>query len=125
MLDYMEMTNSKLDRLFQRPQREAKWFDIHNFRIECFYENAPIGKNLVTNMLRSICQAAGQPTEWTNHCLRATGIRTLRRLGYQDNEITNVSGTIFYSNEIYKSTICRINASEIGKESDSGGSMTM
>ena len=80
MLDYMEMTNSKLDRLFQRPQRDAKWFDIHNFDIDVFYENAPIGKNLVGEMLRRLCKAADQPTEWTNHCLRATGIRTLRRL---------------------------------------------
>ena len=92
---YMECTNSKLNRLFQKPQRKAKWFDVHDFSITTLYENKPIGGNLISKILKNICTAANLPDNWTNHCLRATGITTLKSLGFEDRAIMNLSGNIF------------------------------
>ena len=89
---YIASTNDKLDRLFQRPQRAAKWFSIHKFEIKTLYENAPIGRDMIGTMLKRLCTAAGLEDKYTNHCLRATGIQNLKRLGVQDRDIVNVSG---------------------------------
>ena len=56
------------------------------------FENAPVGKNLIDNLTKRLCKAAGQPEHWTNHCLRATGISTLKRLGYDDRAICDLTG---------------------------------
>ena len=89
---YLDSTNEKLDRLFQKPQRAAKWFSVHKFEITTLYENAPIGRNLIGNMLKTLCTAAGVGDKYTNHCLRSTGIQNLKKLGIQDRDIVNVSG---------------------------------
>ena len=89
---YLELTNTEQSRLFQRPQRAAKWFNIHDFGISVLYENKPMGKNVVGEMLRKLCKAAGVPTNWTNHCLRTTGITNLKSMGIEDRAITNLSG---------------------------------
>ena len=91
---YLETTNAKCDRLFQRPQREAKWFNIHDFAIDVFFENKPMGKNMIGEMLKKLCDAAGTSEKFTNHCVRATGITNLVDLGYQDRAITNLSGKL-------------------------------
>ena len=89
---YIKSTSSKLDRLFQKPQRKAKWFDIHDLNIVTLFENQPIGNNMVGKMLKRICSAAGLPDKWTNHSLRATGITTLRSLGFSDLDVIKLSG---------------------------------
>ena len=95
MVLYLEVLNPKNDRLFQRPQRtNAKWFDIHDFKINTLFENKPIGKNMVGEMLKKLLKAADQPQNWTNHTLRSTGITSLVASGIQDREITNLSGTL-------------------------------
>ena len=101
---YMDSLNPKLDRLFQRAQRKAKWFNLHDFSITCLFENAPIGKNTIENMTKLICKAAGEPQNWTNHCLRATGISTLKKLGFEDRAICNVTRKFFFFFE-YKITV--------------------
>ena len=88
---YLELTNPKLDRLFQRPQRKSKSFDIHRFDTTTLYENAPLGANMIGKMLNSLLKAAGQPTYWTNHCIRATQITNLKELGFEDRAIMNLS----------------------------------
>ena len=89
---YLQVTNEKQDRLFQKPQRKAKKFNIHDFTTKTLFENSPVGKNLIDNMTKKLCKAAGQPENWTNHCIRATGISTLKKLGYDDRAICNLSG---------------------------------
>ena len=92
---YIEVLNPKNDRLFQKPQRDAKWFNIHNFTIDCFYEMKPIGKNLIGDMLKKLCKAADQPLKWTNHSIRATGITNLKASGVEDRAVINVSGKFY------------------------------
>ena len=92
---YLELTNPKLDRLFQRPQRKSKSFDIHRFDTKVLYENAPIGSNMVSKMLKLLLKAAGQPAQYTNHCIRATSITNLKNLGFEDRAIMNLSGKGF------------------------------
>ena len=89
---YLQVTNQSSDRLFQKAQRKAKWFNIHNFSQKTLFENVPVGKNVIATMTKKLCQAAGAPDDYTNHCLRATGICTLKRLGYEDRAICNLSG---------------------------------
>ena len=91
---YLKLTNSKQDRLFQKPQRKAKWFNIHELSITILYENKPIGENMISKMLKRICIAANLPDDWSNHCLRATGITTLKDLGFDDRAVMNLTGNI-------------------------------
>ena len=97
---YLDSTNPRLDRLFQRAQRKSKKFNLHDFSTTCLFEAAPVGKNTIAQLTKSLCKAAGEPENWTNHCLRATGISTLKRLGYEDRAIVGLTGKFLLSTEI-------------------------
>ena len=89
---YIELTNPEQNRLFQKPQRICRWFDIHKFDIKVLFENKQLGANMVAKMLKKLLAAARQPEKYTNHCLRPTGITGLKELGYEDRAIMNISG---------------------------------
>ena len=100
---YIELTNPEQGRLFQKPQRACKWFDIHKFDIKTLYENKQLGHNMVSTMLKKLLEAAGQPKKYTNHCLRSSGITGLKELGYDDRAIMNLSGKFnsFFSTQFF------------------------
>ena len=98
----MKLTNPKNDRLFQKPQRKAQWFNIHDLNIITLYENQPIGLHMIEKMLKKICTAAGLPDNWTNHCLRATGITTLRNLGFNDLDVIKLTGKLSLKSEFFE-----------------------
>ena len=92
---YYKFLNPKQDRLFQKPQRQCKAFDIHDFKRTVLFEDKPVGKNMVGEMLKKLLKAAGQPTEWTNHNIRSTCITSLKKAGVEDRAVMNVSGMFF------------------------------
>lgn len=90
--NYLELTNPQQERLFQKPQRDCRKFDIHSFGTKQLFENKCLGKNMISSMLKKLLHAAGQPEKYTNHCLRPTGITGLKELGFEDRAIMNISG---------------------------------
>ena len=88
---FLKSRNPKQERLHQLPQRHAKWFNLDNFEITCFFEDAPIGVNMVRQMLKTLCAITGQP-KFTNHSLRATGICILKDFGFDDRTIAKLTG---------------------------------
>ena len=95
---YLASTSSKVDRLFQQPQRKAKWFSIHDFAIDCLFEGKGVGINMIRLMLKKLLKAAGLPEDYSNHCVRSTSISGLKKVGIDDRAIMNASGS--YSNII-------------------------
>ena len=55
------------------------------------FEPSKVGKNLVGTMMKRLCKTLGLP-EYTNHCLRSTGIVLLKEQGFGDREIMRASG---------------------------------
>lgn len=75
--------------LFQRPK---VFKDKNTFLLSSvLYDNIKVGKNPLGNTLPSVTKALGLP-KFTNHSLRGTGIRLLKRMGYGDRDIAKISG---------------------------------
>ena len=83
---YMSSLNERNENLFQRPLEASKKFDIHLASTNVWFANANIGKNKVSTILPSLCGILGIPS-LTNHCIRATGIRALKRAQFEDRKV--------------------------------------
>ena len=57
-----------------------------------WYENVPVGKNYIGSKMKSMSTEAGLSRVYTNHCLRATGVTTLDKQGFEARHIMKVSG---------------------------------
>ena len=90
---YLSKLNPKNKWLFQKPHIVCKRFSLHEPANEdrMWYENSRIGKNQIGKMLPSLCKLAGVKTAH-NHSIRATGIRALRKSGYDKYQICKMTG---------------------------------
>ena len=86
---YLGLLHPDCESLFQRPRRPSKHFNL-NVDSELF-EPSKVGKNMVGTMMKRLCKTLGLP-EYTNHCLRSTGIVLLKEQGFGDREIMRLSG---------------------------------
>ena len=82
----LQHLNPDCNRLFQRPRRNLPPRD------RVWYENAPLGKNTLDNMMKSLSEKAGTSRIYTNHCLRATCVTVLQENGFSSNDIMSVTG---------------------------------
>ena len=64
---------------------------LHILCSEPWYENSRIGVNTIGDLLPSLCEIAKVP-RLTNHSIRTTSIRAMRRSGFDDNQVCFVSG---------------------------------
>lgn len=82
----LEKLNPHVPKIFQR---------VHpNFRPsdKVWFMKSPLGHNLLSTMMKRICEAAGLRKSYSNHCLRATSITALQKAGFSDRMICSVSG---------------------------------
>ena len=92
---YRGLLNSNCPRLFQRARRSSETFNIHNLDENCLYENAPIGEHTINKMLPMLCGVLGKP-KYTNHSIRVTGLRTLRKFNLPVDVMLKFSGMNLY-----------------------------
>ena len=88
---YLECLHPNQIRLFQRARPVCKKFDLDDFGEHCLFEDSPLGKKKIASMLKTLCQAVGHEA-FTNHSLRATVIRMLNKMGFEDRTIAGMSG---------------------------------
>ena len=62
---YLTKLNPKCPALFQRPLKNFANKDI-------WYDNAPLGHNIIGEMMKRISTDAGLSKTYTNHCIRTT-----------------------------------------------------
>jgi hypothetical protein len=74
--------------LFQHPK--SSFGDDDNE----WYENKPIGKNMLGSFMANLSTQAKLSEVYTNHCIRATTITELNREGFKDRDIFAVSGLL-------------------------------
>ena len=69
----------QVERLFQRalqghqPETKETWF-----------MRSPLGHTIIRDMLPRLCKAASVERRYTNHCMRATSIYALKKAGFED-----------------------------------------
>ncbi|XP_072019687.1 uncharacterized protein [Amphiura filiformis] len=85
---YLSKLNPKQDSFFQRPKSMKKWVRSDT----TWYEDAPVGKNILGNMMSTISDQAQLSQRYTNHCLRATSISTLIHAGFSRSDVKTLSG---------------------------------
>lgn len=82
---YLEKLNPKCDAFYQRPMSNPKpegpW-----------YENCPVGKNKLNDMMKTMSIEGGLSQVYTNHCLRNTCVNALEGAGYEVKDIMRVTG---------------------------------
>ena len=83
---YLSNLNPKLDAFYQRPKANWSFQDTH------WYENAPLGKNKLGEMMKAMSVEGGLSKTYTNHCLRATCASALHEAGFFPKDITSVRG---------------------------------
>ena len=78
--------------LFQQPKIESRQFDLNNPGTMCLFEaNKKIGPKTVQNMMPTVCEIIQEPHQ-TNHQIRVSVIRALKRAGYSYAEISKITG---------------------------------
>lgn len=82
----IEKSHPEIDRLFQRVRPSFKP------SMTTWFMKAPLGHNLLGQMMARISESAGLSKRYTNHCLRATCIKKLRKAGFTPQEVCAVSG---------------------------------
>ena len=82
---YLSKLNPQYSAFFQRP-------NPHSERSGRWYDNMAIGKHSLGQMMDKISEKANLSTKYTNHCLRATTITTLKHVGIAPDDICSVTG---------------------------------
>ena len=80
---YKEHLNPGLDEFFQKPQRQAKHFNIHSNDCKIYYEKSKVGPNPMGQMLPYLTEALGLQRA-TNAQLRTTAIVKMSRARFSD-----------------------------------------
>ncbi|XP_071122342.1 uncharacterized protein KIAA1958-like [Mytilus edulis] len=83
---YLEKRNPNCSALLQRPKDE---FDENG---NSWFQNKPLGKNTLGDMMTSISKAASLSKVYSNHCIRATCITLLNEAGFEGRHIITISG---------------------------------
>ena len=83
-----------LDRLFQRCRNaSSRSFNLHDINNVVLFEKSPVGKTTFAKTLPLLCEAAEKP-RLTNHSTRATVTTGMKRMGYSDREVCDITGKI-------------------------------
>lgn len=85
---YLSKLNPDEDRLFQRALTGRKL----TADCPCWFARAPLSHNLLSQMMKRLSAAANLSTAYTNHCVRATSITSMKQAGIDDRRICSVSG---------------------------------
>ena len=85
---YLSKLNPSLDSLWQRP----KAFDNFNESDSVWYCNAPLGKNTLGSLMKTISVEYKLSKVYTNHCIRSTAVSVLDNNNFQARQIMLVSG---------------------------------
>ncbi|VDI28096.1 Hypothetical predicted protein [Mytilus galloprovincialis] len=86
LTDDSEKRNPNCSALLQRPKDE---FDEDG---NSWFQNKPLGKNTLGDMMTSISKAASLSKVYSNHCIRATCITLLNEAGFEGRHIITISG---------------------------------
>ena len=82
---YVSMLNADVECLWQRPNMQFN-------KTGNWYHRQVIGKQMLGEMLKNMCKAAGITTVYTNHCTRVTTSVLLNEAGFGENDIIHVTG---------------------------------
>ncbi|XP_077864197.1 uncharacterized protein LOC144349510 [Saccoglossus kowalevskii] len=82
---YLSKANRRCDALFQRPR------DNYSADDDVWFENKPIGKNTLSEMMALISKRASLSQRYTNHCIHATSITIHSEAGFNNRHIMSVS----------------------------------
>ena len=86
---YLSKLNPSLDSLWQRP----KAFDNFNEFYSVWYCNAPLGKNTLGSLMKTISVEYKLSKVYTNHCIRSTAVSVLDNINnFEARHIMRVSG---------------------------------
>ena len=88
---FQSFLNNDSEYLFQTPKKKSKKIDIDDLESNELYLKSKVGENIVGGMMPKLCEVLSLD-RFTNHCCRVTGIRILKRLGYEDRAIMAISG---------------------------------
>ena len=83
---YLTKLNEKCEALFQRA-KDVKWENSPTW-----YVNSPLGVNPLGSMMPAISKDAQLSMIYTNHCICATKVSTLRQAGVDRSDIVAVTG---------------------------------
>jgi len=83
---YMAKRNPECNAFFQRSR------DYFRDEDETWYQNKPLGKNTLGQMVSRLSRMANLSQIYTNHCIRAIAITTLSDAGFETRHIMTVSG---------------------------------
>ena len=85
---YLSKLNPSLSCLWQRPKVRESFSESD----EVWYCNAPLGKNTLATLMSSISKEIQLSYQYTNHCIRATGVSLLDECNFEARHIMRVSG---------------------------------
>ena len=85
---YLSKLNPSLDSLWQRP----KAFDSFNESDSVWYCNAPLSKNTLGSLMKTISVEYKLSKVYTNHCIRSTAVSVLDNNNFEVRHIMRVSG---------------------------------
>ena len=83
---YISHLNVDHESFFQRPNPH---FTITTGR---WYDCMPVGKCTLGGLMTRLSYDAGLSKKYTNHCIRATTVTTLKHQGYSNADICSVTG---------------------------------
>jgi hypothetical protein len=79
------LRGNKCDRFFQRPSTKPNSIN--------WYDNMPMGHNMIGNIMPKLSEKAGLSLRYTNHSLRATSVNILDNVGhFASRHIMTVTG---------------------------------
>ena len=82
---YITKLNPECEVLFKYPKRNWRPSD------SVWFENRPLGKNKLAEMMKDISKDAGLARVYTNHSVRATAITLWDNFGLSDRQIMAIS----------------------------------
>jgi site-specific recombinase XerD len=87
-IKYFSRLNPERTDFWQRPRPAGKVEDSD----EVWYENSPVGKNSLGNLIAKISEKCDLSKRSTNHCIRSTCITILDEGGIETRHIIGLSG---------------------------------
>lgn len=83
--NYIGSLNPGNNRLWQRPKSSVPNGNI-------WYENRPVGHGPIDNFMADLSGLCNLSKRYTNHCIRVTGVTTLRRGHFNEKQVMSVTG---------------------------------
>ena len=91
---YMSTLDPQSNIVFQKPKIESQDFEIHDYEKNLIlFEKTPLEEWKLRRSAERLCQALGRPPV-RNGDIRVTAICLLKRLNFEDREISLVCGKL-------------------------------